>query len=227
MSSIDWSRRVANPEAMGDREMVLWNRIEPILQSIMDELKQNGLIETVFVQRESDALRLCVEKLDDFSRVTNALLHISDSKQKASEFVKLNSKYGLDERTVVTAYVMAALTVSVLKTELFKVLLLFYMKRGGQLSHKVSDFVSTMKYAAPENWPRLKPFVDNPLRNALSHGTYAFVSSKLVLYNDANLEHLEELRLDQIIMRMKDQDVLFHCFINVLKDKAERGFLVS
>ena len=171
MGSVDWSRRIANPEALGGREKELWVTIEPVLHRVLDELKLNDVIETVFVQKAIDALWSCISKQDVFSKVSNVLLHLSDSKEKFAEFVKLNERFGFDEPTVVADYIMSALSLSVLKTELFKLVLLFNLKRGAQLSHVISKFTSTMQSAAPKTWPELKPFVDNPLRNALAHAT--------------------------------------------------------
>jgi hypothetical protein len=222
LSAIDWSSRVANVDAFGEKEKELWNQIEPILNDVLDELKRNGFIETIFVQKEADALWSCISKQDTFSHVSNVLLHLSD-KEKASKFVKLNAQFGLDEATVVAAYIMTVLSLSVLKTELFKLFLLFHMKRGRGVSHRVSSFNITMKGSAPDNWPKLEPFVDSPLRNALAHGTYALVNHKIVLFDDARLEPLEELQLSDIMMRTKDQDVLFQCLINVIQRKTKEG----
>jgi len=222
--SIDWSFRVGNPEALEAREKEKWATIEPVLHSVLDELKRNDLIETVFVQKEIDALWSCIAKQDAFSQASNVLLHLSDSKEKSSEFVKLNARFGLDEATVVADYILSALSLSVLKTELFKLVLLFNLKRGSKVSHAISKFSSTMQSAAPKTWPQLKPFVDNPLRNALAHATYALVNSKVVLFDDATLEPFEELELGRIMIRMKDQDVPFQYLLNVLNDKAKYGF---
>jgi hypothetical protein len=224
LGSVDWSRRVANPEGLGPREKKLWSDIEPVIHRVLDELKRNGVIETVFVQKEIDALWSCIVKQDVFSKVSNVLLHISDSEEKAAEFVKLNARFGLDEHTVVADYILSALSLSILKTELFKLVLLFNLKRGGKLSHAVSKFSSTMDGVAPKTWPELKPFVDNPLRNALAHATYALADDKVVLFDDATLEPIEELDLGHIMMRAKDQDVLFQCLLNILDDRAKHGF---
>lgn len=193
----------------------------------MDELKRNDLIETVFVQREIDALWSCISKQDVFSKVSNVLLHLSESKETFVEFVKLNGPFGLDEEIVVADYIMSALSLSVLKTELFKLVLLFNLKRGSGLSHVVSRFSKTMERAAPETWPELMPFIDNPLRNAMAHASYALINSKIVLFDDATLEPFEELDLGHIMMRTKDQDVLFQCLLNVLNDKAKEGLFES
>ncbi len=222
LSTIDWSSRVANVDAFGEREKELWNQIEPVLNDVLDELKRNGFIETIFVPKETDALWSCISKQDTFSHVSNVLLHLSD-REKASKFVKLNAQFGLDEQTVVAAYIMTILSLSVLKIELFKLFLLFHMKRAGGFSHRVSSFNATMKGCAPNSWPKLEPFVDNPLRNALAHGAYALVEQKIVLFDDARLEPLEELQLADIMMRTKDQDVLFQCLINAIQRKTKEG----
>lgn len=78
-----------------------------------------------------------------------------------------------------------------------------------------------------KTWPSLKGYVDNDFRNALAHGTYGIVNKRIVLYKDANLVPVEEIELDEFMMRLKDQNVLFLCLINTLVTKKKAGFFTE
>lgn len=92
------------------------------------------------------------------------------------------------------------------------------------VSHDVSKFSTTMQIAAPKTWPQLKPFVDNPFRNALAHGTYATINDKIVLFKDAKLEESEKMEVSEFLTRTKKQNVLFLCLYNVMAARKNSGF---
>jgi len=223
MSSIDWSKKFANPEAFGEAEKELWNKIEPVLREVLDELKSQNNIETVFVKSKVEYLRACIQKMDDFSLVHNFLLHLTGSRGKAASFLKANAEFGLDESRIVTNYINAIFTMSILNTELFKLVLLFHMK--GVENFQVSGFHNTLKKTAPNSWPKLEPFIDRSFRNSLAHGAYAIANRKIVLFDDAKLQPTEQLELGECMMRGKRQEVLFQCLMNILKDRDENALL--
>jgi hypothetical protein len=150
MGSIDWSKKVANPDAFGEVEKELWLEIEPVLHEMLDELKDLNKLETVFAKSKLEYLRACIQKMDDLSLVHNILLHLTDSKEKSAAFLKYNAEFGLDESKIVTNYVNSIFTMSVLSTELFKLLLLFHLK---DVDPVVSRFPKTMQKAAQDLGP--------------------------------------------------------------------------
>jgi hypothetical protein len=220
--SNSWEQRVANPEALGNAEKRLWTRIEPVLNSVLDEIRANGKIETVYVRAEMDRLGGPIATLEETSVTHNTLLHLFDeSQEKWSKFLQATEQFGFKEANVIRMYMTMATAVTLLSTELFKLLLLFHMK---DVSHDVSKFHSTMQGSAPKTWPLLKPFVDNDFRNAIAHGTYAVVNKRIVLYRDAKLLPFQEMELGEFMMRSKDQNVLFQCLVNVLVARKNSGF---
>jgi len=148
MSGFDAKRfKVANPEALGEKEKQLWVRLEPIVQDLLDELKDAGKIESVFPPAKMALLQATLDKLDEFSAVHNVVLQLSESEPKFKEFLATNSKFGFTESNTISAYVMATVTVSVLSTELFKLLLLFLTK---DVDPRVANFGRTMAREAPK-----------------------------------------------------------------------------
>lgn len=230
MSGFDAKRfKVANPEALGEKEKQLWVRLEPIVQDLLDELKDAGKIESVFPPAKMALLQATFNKLDEFSAVHNVVLHLSESEPKFKEFLATNSKFGFTESNTISAYVMATVTVSVLSTELFKLLLLFLTK---DVDPRVANFGRTMAREAPKPgspWSHLStrrlatPWLTEP----------AIVNKKLRLFENAKLATLEtdgkmdEMELSDYMMRIKDQNVLYQVLVNVLNEEARKGFFAT
>jgi hypothetical protein len=213
-------------KGLGEKEKELWTQIEPILEDLLDELKNKGKIETVYVESELDKLRAVVRKVDEIGSAHNTLLDLFD--QPSSEFLGATAKFGFDESKVIYMYVACAVTLAVLYTELFKLRLLFHMK---DVSFDVSRFVPTIKVAAAGTWPRLQPHIDNAFRNALAHGTYAVIDKKIALFDDAKLvasgDPEREMTLDRFMMRVKECNVIYACLTSLLDRKISEGFFKS
>jgi hypothetical protein len=223
LDSDSWEQRVANPQALGDTEKALWMKIEPVLNDVLDEIKKNGKIETIYVRAEMDRLSGTIKTLEETGTTHNILINIfMKPPEERLRFFQAIQPFGFDEASVTRMYLTLAVAITVLSTELFKLLLLFHMKDE---SRDVSKFNYTMQSSAPKTWPLLKPFVDNDFRNALAHGTYAIVNKKIVLYRDTTLIPFEEMELHEFMMRSKNQNVLFTCLADVLVAKKRLGFL--
>jgi hypothetical protein len=229
-----WEYKINNPNVMLASEKKLWNEIEPVLNGLLDELRVQGKIETIYTQAEKEDLLSAVEKLDRISEAHNTLLDIirqqrgsTEGQRKRETFLKQTAEFGFNEQRVVFMYLALAVTVEVLSTELFKLRLLFHMK---DVDFAVSHFSTTMSSAAQISWPKLKPYVDNEFRNSLSHGTWAVINHKIVLFKDAKLlpssDPEAKMSLHRFMMRIKSQNVLYQCLINVLDKKAKSGFFM-
>jgi len=230
MNEFDATRfRVGNPEALGGREKDLWVKVEPLIHQLLVELKKSGKIETVFLPADMNLLDATLKKLNEFSKVHNVFINLFDSESDSKGFLAVNAKFGLDEPNTISAYLISALAVSMLSTELFKLLLLFLTK---DVDPSVANFPKTMRREAPNSWELLEPFVDTPWRNAIAHGTYAIINRKFRLFKNAKLEadETEEgeefagLDLSDFMMRIKDKNVLFQVLVNVIVDLAAAGF---
>ncbi len=169
-----------------------------------------------------DRLSGPIKMLEEITATYNTVIHIFERPQEERlRFFQAIQPFGFEEASVTRMHLTLAVAITVLSTELFKLVLLFHMK---DVSPDVSKFNITMQSSAPKTWPLLKLFVDNDFRNALAHGTYAIVNKKIVLYRDTTLIPFEEMELHEFMMRSKDQNVLFHCLFNVLAAKKRLGF---
>ena len=218
----DWSDLAANPEAFGEKEKQLWLKVEPILHELLDELKKNGKIETVYVRSEMIGLGAVIENLNNCSRNHNLLLHVSDNYEAFLEGVK---PFGFDEPLSVQLFLETAALFTILTTETFRTLLLFHSK-GLDPSLPLGPMLRRLEDsdAAPYAVAKLRPFMDIEFRNALAHGLFGTEAKKIVLYKNAKFEVLDRLELADFMMRTKEQNVLTQCFINVITEKKRSGF---
>lgn len=215
--SNEWAIRAANPDAFGESEKKLWNEVEPKIRALFEELKKNKRIETVYTPAEYRHLKSIFERVDLASRVHNVLIHIPDIPDRAQKFIDANRETGIDEPIYGEMYLQAALFLDLVNTELFKLLILFHIK-GTSTDYLVSKFPTTMQKFAPNSWKDLKRYVDNDFRNAIGHATFSVRNKKVVIYRDAKLVPLEAMDLAEFMMRLKRQNVLFQCLVNVIAE---------
>lgn len=210
---------VGDPEELGETEKERWKKIEPVILELLEELKKGGKLKSVTLPG-GKFLPAVMRKLEAFRRVHYFFNNVFED-PNYKEILELNSKYGLDESTVITAYAMASFSVAMLSTELFKLLLLFFTKG---LNPSVARFNETIKKAAPNTWSKLEPFVDNKLRNAVAHGTYAIVDNRIQLFRNAILELDEEMSLTDFITRLIDQSILYQVLVSVMAEKLRQKY---
>jgi hypothetical protein len=216
-------RLIENPEALGLAEKKLLRRIEPILNELLEELKANGKIETSFTGSELEHANSITENLYAIGINNNLLIHTGDN-NKAQRFVSVVSEFGFTDSNIVHLYLEMSALLLLQDFECFKALLLFHLR---DVDFRVFKFDKTMEKFAPKAWEKLKPQLDNKFRNSVAHGLWAIENKKIVLFEDAKLIPFEKLDLSRFIIRVKTQNVLFSCLMNLLYKKVKNGFLAS
>lgn len=226
--SDEWADKVGNPEALGAKEKELYAELAPKIRALLQELNQKGAIETVLVRQDTGKLWPVLRKLDEFSELHNIMNHILT--EDFAQFMEANKQFGITESVAIRIWEAANLLASLLSTELFKLLVLFHLKRGLQQdAYKISRFTNIMGELAPNTWPQLQDSVDNAFRNSIAHGTYAFLRkdnrATVETYKDATLELLDSMELHEFMIRTKEQNVLYMCGLNVLLDLRRKGWV--
>jgi hypothetical protein len=216
-----WKDRVLNPNALRQGEKDLWKQIEPILSDLLDELKANGKIEISFTSIEMKHLGSLTDSMSQTSMNYNSLINLFDHQEEFQRFRKATSEFGFDESKWVNLYVEVGALLCVLSTELFKALILFHLK---DVDHHIGSFPNTMGEVAPTTWQRLKPYVDSPFRNSLAHGAWALENKKIVLFDDAKLVPYDKLDLDEFMIKIKKQNVLYICLTYMIANKKNEKF---
>ena len=226
--SENWAQVVWNPDALGNGEKRLWAELEPKISALLEELKENGHIETVLVKHEAEALRPVGDKFNEFAELQNTMNHVFEP-DVSRRFLAANKEFGITEPIVASIWKASSLLTALLCTELFKLLILFHLKRGlEQDVYKIANFGNTMRRLAPNAWQQLREYVDNDFRNSIAHGTYAFLrgSGKSIVetYRDATLTVLDSMELHEFMIRAKEQNVLYMCGFAVLYDLRKKGW---
>ena len=226
--SENWAHVLWNPDALGSEEKKLWAELEPKIRALLEELKENGHIETVLVKHEAEALRPVGDKFIEFVKLQNTMNHLFEP-DVSRRFLAANKEFGITGPIVANIWEASNLLTALLCTELFKLLILFHLKRGlEQDVYKIARFNITMSRLAPNAWQQLRKYVDNDFRNSIAHGTYAFLrrsgKSIVEIYRDATLTVLDSMELHEFMIRAKEQNVLFICGFAVLYDLRKKGW---
>lgn len=209
-----------NPEALGEAEKKLWKKIEPILCELLDELKANGKTEVSLAPIEMKHLNSLIDNYNQTSTNHNLLVHLAD-KDKSQCFLEVTSEFSFNESKTVNLYFEVAAYLCVLSTELFKVVLLFYLR---DVDQRASHFSTTMEKVAPHTWKKLKPYIDNPFRNSLAHGTWAVENKEIILFEDAELVPFARLTIADFMIRGKEQSALYACLNYVIRERVNAKF---
>ena len=211
-----------NPEALGLSEKKLLQRIEPILDELLEELKANGKIETSFTQSEIGHAKSITENLYAIGINTNLLIHTGDSIKKAQRFVEVVSEFGFTDSNIVHLYLEVSALLLLQDFECFKTLLLFHLK---DVDFRAFRFDKMMEKFAPKAWKKLEPELDDKFRNSVAHGLWAIENNQVILFEDAKLVPFEKLDFKDFVIRVKKQNVIFAGLMNLLYKKAKKGFL--
>jgi hypothetical protein len=219
-----WSERAANPKAFNEMEKTLYEEVEPIIKDFLEELKKGNKIEIATTPAEIDQLRSVIGRYHVATAVHNFMLGIYKAPETANSFLNVNKPFGMDDTLSVGLYLQAALFVDLLCTELFKLLVLFHLK---EVDYDVSKFSNTMLKAAPIAWTKMKPYLDNPFRNAIAHCTLSVRNRQVVLYRDAKLVPIDTMEISEFMIRLKRTNIIFICLFNTLAELKRQGWFTS
>lgn len=224
-ASRDWRDLAANPEAFGEAEKKLYSTLEPILHELLDELKANNRIETVYVNAELDDLRIVLHSLEDCGRSYNLILNATDSYEKAMNFTQALAPFGFDKVSTFNLLIQIGVLGTILSTEMFRTTLLFHSK-GLKPNATIGKLLRELESndGAPKAVAKLRTYLDLSFRNAVAHGMFGLQGDKIVLYRNAKFEILEKLSFADFMIRSKKQSVLAHCMFNVIAEKKRVGF---
>ena len=200
-----WKKWITNPESLVKSEKILWIELEGVIIDLLNELKANGKIENSFTPSE----------LTHFKKMLNNRNYISENFEKIANTTDSDVNY---------VYMLVELSIMNLinDNETIKNVLLFILKdiKG----YKTTNFRSTMREFAPNNYKRLEPYLNSKFRNSLAHGTWAIENNQIVLFEDAKLVPFEKLELLDFLLNVRKQNVVFGCIWSVISDKIEKRF---
>lgn len=208
---------------LGETDKEKREKIDIALGKVMQELDEKGRLETKFTEAQISLIFDILRKINDVGESYNFFIDTFSNPKQETRFLTSVEEFGITRANLLSMYLAAHVVAGILSTEQFKLLLLF-MVAG---TYKISDFYNFIEREAPTTWPELRPFIDNQFRNALAHGAYLLDKGKVVLFKNAKLEVLREMPLQDFIMAVKNENILFWCmflfFLNRMKIILLRG----
>jgi hypothetical protein len=217
-----WQKWITNPNTISESEKTVWMELQQIISDILTELKTNKKIKINFTESEIAHFRKMLKTRNAVAENWGKIEVTTDSWERVADFVNAIKEFDFTDVNYIFLIVELSIMNLIMDSETFKTLLLFHLK--DIKSHKSTAFPSTMRDAAPINYCRLEPYINNKFRNALAHGTWAIENSQIVLFEDAKLIPFEKLELLDFLLRVRRQNILISCLSSVVSDKIEKGF---
>jgi hypothetical protein len=221
----DWKDLAANPDAFGQKEKELWLKVEPILNDLLNDLKANGKIETVFVRKDMQNLQVVVENHQKCVKNYNLLIEVGKNNQRSASFVQAIKPFGFDDYSSAQLLIQTGILLAVVTTELFRILLLFHSKGLNPAASLEGMFRQLEgKHCAPRAAKKLRPYLDLEFRNALAHGLFGTRNKRIILYKNAKFDLLDSMDLARFMIRCKDLSVVTQCLIGAIIERKKTGF---
>lgn len=212
---------VDNPEHVWAEDKEFFEEFEPIIIELLDELKSNGKINK-FVPLEKRRLHSVMDNIYQIQKNHNWLIDISYSAEKEKSFLALNSNFGLNRGMFTYFSLQFSILSSTAHFEMFKNFLLFHLIN---VDYRASQFNKTIESSAPKAWQKLKPYIDNDLRNSLAHGTWIIENGKVILFKDSALISVsKEMPIKDFILDIKKQNIMYIILVHALAKKHREGF---
>jgi len=89
--SYPWERKVANPDKLGPKEKELWKKIEPILSNLLDEIKGNRKLKTIYVKAEMDRIYDVLKANEETGITHNILINLLCHKEQRLKYARASS----------------------------------------------------------------------------------------------------------------------------------------
>jgi hypothetical protein len=218
-----WRKYIANPDAIGQSEKIIWIELQEIFSDILTELKLNNKIEMNFTHSEISHFKKMMTTRNNIAENFGKIVRTTDSMKKGYDF--LNAIKNFDFNDVNYVYLIVELSVMNMLTDIeaFKILLLFHLKDVGKC--RAIDFMQILQKNAPVNFKKLEPYItENKIRNSLAHGSWAMENNQIVLFEDANLIPYKKLEIVDLLEMVKKQNMLIGCLSCVISDKIDKAF---
>lgn len=193
------------------------------LFDLFNELKLKGcLLPTLESKQRKDFTKI-LKTSNGLFEVYNMLFGISIVKGKfvqgrSKKFVDHNKEYGLTEKKYVNLIFSESLSAFLRNIELFRTCLLFNVKTNKQFSPKmgVGQLVNCLEKTCGKKGTKIKSKIDYELRNGLAHGMFWLEGSKIFYPKDITFNTIEEIRLDKLWAKARNQSIITQCLIAVI-----------
>ncbi len=218
------------PQGLTREEQDYWNRMEGIVNGLLDELKAGGWVkrENEFDRPAFGQLLQIAGRVEGHFETWNALNQLFQTKRaELSNFLVLQ-KVGFTDDNVGNLWLYDALSAFIETTELFRDYLLVILRQKAPFDRDIltlGQLMGALIKASPTFGKKLADEVDVDLRNAVAHTLYWM--SKKDPNAPPDISYCGKLgevpvtnSLSEVMVRVRKHNLLGGCLAELLSTKA-------
>ena len=156
----------------------------------------------------------------------NMVIPIFKNINSMNDFINNNIKFGINEKDL--PYLFASLLIGTMinSSESFRNNLLTILKLEDGFYEKMGlgTLLSQLELKSPVHGKKLNDEIDSKLRNALVHGTYWIDGNHIMYCEDMKLENPKTKPLHELMIDMKNANIMNTCLFNLMVTYAAKGF---
>jgi hypothetical protein len=216
-----------NSTKLPEGEKKYYNKIRPILEGLLNDLKKKKCLRRATREETIHLIKIMRDK-DEIALSLNMLNRIFKSKEELQKFLTIAKDYFTDSN-LAYLYVSQLYFQFLVSTELFRVFLLFYLKRGKEHEFKdtmtLRSFLDALKRVSPKYGKLIEDEIDIKLRNSFAHGLFRIVGQTFIYYmNVGELKKPISIQLHELWIKMKNHNLIYHCLVQLVTEKMKEGF---
>jgi len=210
------------------KERKIFRGAKKVFEELLDDFKTKGLLRKGTPHEQIVRLSKMWKQSRQFAQAFNAVFNIFDTASHVRAFATRNKVDGIDEKVLTGSFLNQAMGVFLYDIEtLFKTSLIFFLeeRQGLRRRMEVGRLLNTIRNISPNIGSKVASLIDIELRNALAHGAFWFESGgEAYLAQNSYLENPKNLKFHEIMIRVKEQNIVAHAFIAALLTKTKQGY---
>jgi len=208
-------------------EKKIFDESVKLFEELLDDFKSKDLLRKGIPHSDREKLVAILKNSRHNGNAFNVVFSIFESKEKIESIIKKCSEEGITDNVLTYTFLSQLFGVAMLNFEsVFKTSLLFFLKEESGFYRKMTlgRLIGNIKKVSTLG-QQIEDKIDYELRNSLAHGTFWFGGEgKVFLAENSYLEGVQEIPLHKFFVRVKDQNIVAHAFIQALIGKTEQGY---
>ncbi len=224
---MDREKYFFDPTKLPDGEREYYDKIRPIFEELLNDLKRKNCLRRATLEETVHLIKIMKDK-DEIALSLNMVDRIFRSEGELKRFLEINKDYFKDS-SLAYLHVSQLYFQFLVSIELFRVLLLSYLKRGKKQlftdSMPLTPFLNALKEVSPKYGKLIEDELDIELRNSFAHGTYRIEGPTFLYYTSVGeLENPTPIPLHELWIKMKNHNLIYHCLAQLVSEKLREGF---
>jgi len=207
-------------------EKKIFDESVKLFEELLDDFKSKDLLRKGIPHSDREKLVAILKNSRQIGNAFNVVFSIFDSKEKIDSVIEKCTEEGITDNVLTYTFLSQLFGVAMLNFEsVFKTSLLFFLKEKSGFHRRMTlgQLIKNIKKVSTLG-QKIEDKIDYELRNSLAHGTFWFGEGKVFLVENSYLEGVQEIPLHKFFVRVKDQNIVAHAFIQALIGKTEQGY---